>query len=72
MLSDIAHLFFFFETLFFIVLNLLSVGPKKGKKKSQVHLNVTQKSEVTEKLECGVSVAAMYTYGIRKTKLPVS
>ena len=63
------------------MLNLLSVGPKKGKKTSQVHLNVTQKSEVTDKLECGVSVAAMYMEygveeqmlsGIRKTKSPIS
>jgi hypothetical protein len=72
---------FFLLTLFFIVLNLLNAGLKKGKKKSQVHLNVTRKSAVTENLECGVSVAAMYmeygveeqmVSGIRKTKSPVS
>ena len=63
------------------MLNFLSVGPKNGKKKSQVHLNVTQTSEVTEKLECGVSMAAMcleygveeqMVSGIRKIKSAVS
>ena len=46
-----------------------------------MRLNVTQKSEVTEDLECGVSMVAMYmeyevgeqmVSGIRKTKSSVS
>lgn len=38
---------------------LISIG--------QVHLNVTQTSEAIEKLECGVSVAAMcMEYGVEE------
>ena len=49
------------------MLNFLSVGPKKGKKKSQLRLNVTQTSEVTVKLECGVSMVAMcMEYGVEE------
>jgi hypothetical protein len=57
--------------LFFIVFKL-SVGPEKGEKKSQVHLNVTQKLEFIEKLESGVSVAVVYVdYRVEKQTVSV-
>lgn len=47
------------------------MGPKKGKKNSEVHLSVQLKTELNEKLECGVSVAViMYRVQDKKKIVP--